>query len=323
MIFRRHVLLGVTKSKSYSQEYLTIESLEDNNVITFETKKSTLTRTIQISTDKTNWTSYTSSTIPPTLATLNTGDKLYVKGSNNNYATSTTDYNYFNSTKQFNVYGNIMSLIYGDNFIERTTLPSTYTFCGIFRSSKIVDTSNLILPATTLTTYCYYWMFRDCTSLTSAPELPAKTLTNYCYTGMFYGCTSLTNTPKLPATTLATSCYHTMFKGCTSLKTAPKLGARTMKQTCYFGMFQGCTSLTTAPELPATTLVQGCYQYMFYNCTKLNSIKCLATNISATKCTQDWVKSVAASGTFTKAASMTSWTTGTGGIPSGWTVVSE
>jgi hypothetical protein len=61
---------------------------------------------------------------------------------------------------------------------------------------------------------------------------------------------------------------------------------------------------------------------MFNGCTSLNSIKCLATNVSATYCTNGWVSGVAASGTFTKAANMTKWTTktGTSGIPSGWDV---
>ena len=84
-------------------------------------------------------------------------------------------------------------------------------------------------------------------------------------------------------------------------------------------MFSNCTSLTTAPALPATTLAEGCYQNMFNGCTKLNSIKCLATDISASDCTNNWVYNVASTGTFVKAASMTKWTTGSSGIPTGWT----
>ena len=34
-------------------------------------------------------------------------------------------------------------------------------------------------------------MFKDCTSLTTAPELPATTLVKYCYSNMFYGCSNL------------------------------------------------------------------------------------------------------------------------------------
>ena len=67
---------------------------------------------------------------------------------------------------------------------------------------------------------CYSYMFRGCTSLTTAPSLPATTLADSCYSSMFNGCTSLTTAPSLPATTLADSCYSYMFNGCTSIKLA-------------------------------------------------------------------------------------------------------
>ncbi|WP_027729349.1 leucine-rich repeat protein [Treponema sp. C6A8] len=179
------------------------------------------------------------------------------------------------------------------------------------------------LPATTLTKSCYGYMFNGCTSLTNAPELPAATLADSCYRLMFDGCTSLTNAPTLPATTLAYSCYYSMFSDCTSLTTAPELPATTLADSCYYEMFSGCTSLTTAPELPATTLADYCYRQMFNGCTSLNSVTCLATNISATGCTKDWLEEVASTGTFTKAEGMDDWTSGASGIPSGWTVAGE
>ena len=67
---------------------------------------------------------------------------------------------------------------------------------------------------------CYNSMFRDCTSLTTAPSLPATTLAKSCYYYMFNGCTSLATAPSLPATTLATRCYYSMFNGCTRIKLA-------------------------------------------------------------------------------------------------------
>jgi hypothetical protein len=146
---------------------------------------------------------------------------------------------------------------------------------------------------------------------------------NYALFGLFIGNTNVTSAKNLslPATKLGIQSYRQMFDKCTSLTTAPSVfPATTLATSCYNSMFSGCTSLTTAPELPATKLAQGCYEQMFYGCTNLSSIKCLATDISAYGCTSDWVSGVAASGTFTKAASMTSWTTGTKGIPSGWTV---
>ena len=61
---------------------------------------------------------------------------------------------------------------------------------------------------------------------------------------------------------------------------------------------------------------------MFEGCTNLNNVTCLATSITATSCTDDWLNGVAATGTFTKAASMTGWTLNSpNGIPEGWTVI--
>jgi hypothetical protein len=111
-----------------------------------------------------------------------------------------------------------------------------------------------------------------------------------------------------------------MFQGCTSLTTAPELHATTLTTRCYYDMFNGCTSLVTLPKLIAATLALKSYYRMFYGCTSLNSITCLATDISATDCTTNWVGGVAANGTFTKAASMEDWSEGVSGIPNGWTV---
>ena len=200
-----------------------------------------------------------------------------------------------------------------------TTL-ANYCYNSMFYNCTSLTTAPA-LPATTLQTYCYNSMFYNCTSLTTAPALPATTLQTYCYSYMFYNCASLTTAPALPATTLANYCYSYMFYNCTSLTTAPALAATTLQTYCYESMFRGCTSLTTAPELPATTLAIYCYRSMFSGCTSLNYIKCMATNISAINSTNNWVAGVqTTSGTFVKSASMTSWTTGNNGIPSGWTV---
>ena len=177
------------------------------------------------------------------------------------------------------------------------------------------------LPATTLADYCYYEMFMYCNSLKTAPELPATTLKKYCYHAMFKGCRSLTAAPTLPATTLAGGCYSDMFEYCASLTTAPELPATTLYEYCYSYMFYNCTELETAPELPAAILKDYCYQFMFQSCKKINSITMLATDKSATNPLYEWVVGVSSTGTFTKAASMTSLPTGVNGIPSGWTVV--
>ena len=174
------------------------------------------------------------------------------------------------------------------------------------------------LPATQLTEHCYSRMFQNCTSLNQAPELSATTLANDCYRDMFSGCTSLVQAPELPATTLESACYYAMFSGCTSLVQAPELPATQLTEYCYRDMFSGCTSLVQAPELPATTLVRACYYAMFSGCTKLNYIKCLATDTSATICTNNWVAGVSATGDFYAPASIV-WTQYVSGMPAGWT----
>ena len=214
-----------------------------------------------------------------------------------------------------------------NGFLPATTLAND-CYRGMFQQCTSLKTlPSGLLPARTLANDCYHGMFYDCTSLKTLPNgfLPATTLANVCYRAMFQKCTSLTTVPSdlLPATTLANECYYGMFNGCTSLTTAPELPATTLAEICYDSMFYGCISLTTAPELPATTLVYGCYRNMFFGCYNLNSITCLATDISASECTFEWMKYVSSRGTFTKHISTDSWTRGISGIPSNWTVKND
>ena len=58
---------------------------------------------------------------------------------------------------------------------------------------------------------------------------------------------------------------------------------------------------------------------MFNGCTNLNKVECRARYISATDCTKDWLKDVAAAGTFIAYNSSIAWDAGASGIPSGWT----
>ena len=339
-------------------DYLTFEAITAGTVTITATDPSYYL-TISYSIDEgQTWTDITTSGTEQTMATLNIGDKLLVKGNNNQYGSEYIDqyatihsyYNHFGGTAQVEVYGNIMSLIYGDNFVGKNSFPSgsTGNFYRLFYNySNLIDASNLelpattlaggcyismfrectslttapVLPATTLANNCYNSMFRDCTSLSTAPELPATTLTDYCYQSMFYGCSSLTEAPTLPATTLTQYCYYSMFRGCTSLSTAPELPATTLASNCYGYMFTGCVALITAPELPATTAANRCYWNMFTDCTNLNYIKCLATDDISTSddYTFNWVYGVGSSGSFYGKQSA-NWTYSINGIPSGWNV---
>ena len=182
--------------------------------------------------------------------------------------------------------GNIMSLIYGDDFIGKKSISGySYVFQELFNGFGLLKSAeNLKLPATNLSVWCYQGMFAYCVNLEAAPELPALSLKSYCYTGMFAGCTSLTTVPELPATTLNSRCYANMFSGCDSLTTAPELPVTTLASGCYMYMFSGCDSLTTAPELPAATLAGECYAGMFYGCENLTVAPELSATTLAERC---------------------------------------
>lgn len=304
----------------YSEQYLTLVA-KSNGYLNFIDIPSS--NKISYSTDNGNTWSEPAKEIT---VKVNSGDKVLFKG---NMTPSIYGIGSFSaSTATYDIQGNVMSLLYGDNFINQTNLSDkSAAFRYLFRPKSgllgTISAKNLILPATTLSTNCYNEMFAGCTLLTQAPSLPATTLASSCYKSMFLGCTSLTTAPSLPATTMVDNCYQYMFRGCTSLVNAPSLPATTLAQYCYNFMFQGCTSLTTAPVLPTTALVRnydGCYVSMFAQCSNLNYIKMLATTIYSDSYLSNWVQDVASSGTFVKAATMTSLPSGNNGIPNGWTV---
>lgn len=255
----------------YSSSYLTITSLQDGNNIYWRNGNSTTSgtiRTIEISTDGgTTWTSKSSQRNDISIATLDEGETLLVRGTAEKYYISAA--NFFKSDYNVNLSGNIMSMRYGEDFAGQTTITSSNAFRGLFRNLKVVSAENLVLPS--------------------------LTLTDYCYANMFSGVTTLVTPPSLPATTLAMGCYNAMFSS--------------------------CRSMTTAPELNAATLADYCYNEMFSGASSLSYIKMTATNLGNYSLT-NWTNGVSSTGTFVKNSS-TTIETGTSGIPSGWTVVTE
>jgi hypothetical protein len=156
--------------------------------------------------DGITWTQYDFTPIP-----LAAGETLYLKGNNENgfsymdletgggrvctfgHPTSGDS----GTTGLFICLGNIMSLLYGDDFEDKTTIPSVGCFYRLFYNCRGLLTAPE-LPATTLTEYCYSWMFASCDGMIpdadlesipefpiTSPKLPATTLTDYCYSYMF------------------------------------------------------------------------------------------------------------------------------------------
>lgn len=271
--------------------YFYIESLEDNNVITLDSttwagygdNKSKL----EYSNDTTSWTSMNG----VDSITVNRGEKLYMRCIDGNICKD------MNSISEEETQD-----------IMLTPLFKTFTSCNIGGNINTVmfdytyNTEECILPDNG-----FVGLFCNLDTTTLEP-LNANYIVD-------------ASKLVLPAIALSISCYLYMFWGCTSLTAAPELPATTLHVNCYAYMFYNCTSLTTAPLLPASTLVEYCYCGMFVGCASLNYIKCLATSISAEDCTTSWVYGVASNGTFVKQPGISNWTTGTSGIPEGWTVI--
>ena len=219
----------------YSKQYLTMNVINGGN-ISWTAYGSNSEKTIQYSINGGEWTSITSSS-SSVLIPVSRGDEVRFKGTNMGYATSNKIYSGFggeNGTASYSLSGNIMSLIYGDNFIGQKILPSTYTFCCMFDGSKAVYADNLILPAPSLTPHCYRALFANTPTLMTAPELPALNLGESCYRFMFQS-TSITESPVLPATTLVKDCYYGLFDKCAALTYIKCLATSGLGTT-------GCTS---------------------------------------------------------------------------------
>ena len=187
-------------------------------------------------------------------------------------------------------------------------------------SLKTGNTSNLT-PDSAFNS-CFY----GCQSLRSTEStinLGLTTLANQIYMNMFNGCSSLLSFGNLVASELADSCYWGMFEGCTNLTIFGNINAVTLANSAMRRMFYGCSSLEFAPELLCRNLFGygQCYAEMFMNCTSLHYIKAMfINNPTGGVYTGNWVKNVAASGTFVQNTDAT-WThVGDDGIPTGWTV---
>lgn len=154
-----------------------------------------------------------------TTPTIEAGNRVLWRGNAKKYGSSDQACSKFSSTGEFNVSGNIMSLLYGKDFEDKLTLPAMNTFHRLFDScGKLLSSEDLLLPATTLTGYCYYFMFSSCTSMTKTVKvLPATILKSSCYYRMYNACPALLEAPELPAETLVSGCYNYMFTNCKKL----------------------------------------------------------------------------------------------------------
>lgn len=198
----------------WSQEYMTFISWQDNNTFKFVTPDGI---TLKYSTDKQTWTTSSSGVS----LTFNTGDKVYVKGSiMRSMATNNNDNprNYFDCTKLYEVCGNMMSLFYEDNFIGKTSLPSSnIQFLRIFNyTTTLLSARNFIIPLTSLGSYMLRGLFAyNSNILYGVKEIECTgSFGNWALTSFYENCTKIQETPvmRFSATDLYQMIYNSGVK---------------------------------------------------------------------------------------------------------------
>ena len=194
----------------YAKQYFTVEMLENG---TFElVMASGATQCMyRLNGDANEWKHVTSNIT----FSLNAQDTIELSCVNDYWGVDIHQSSPFIISGKFNLKGNIMSLLYGDDFQNENDLRGMDRVfqCMFQNCTNLVSAKDLVLPATQLSEECYCYMFRGCTSLTSAPELLAPTLTPNCYLEMFYGCNSLNYIKMLATNTDASSCLRNWTYG--------------------------------------------------------------------------------------------------------------
>ena len=305
----------------YSKEYFTIEALESGTMKAYINWYAAIGNgNIYYSFDKSTWTSIFKHNANDqyyqyyTNINVVKNQKIYFKGDytpHNNYNLGGLK---ISNDFKFNVSGNILSLVYLDNFQNQEYL--------IQQSNLITSSSN------SKWNYCdseyngvrYYRnmgeqymnifaaMFKDNTNLISAGNLvfSMKQVCDSAFSSMFYGCTSLVDFPQfVDGMVCWRNPFHSMFYGCTSLKKVEKFSPIFARRISNNGSNYYCSN-------------------MFSGCTSLNYVKCLMTNPYESGTSEpfnmnDWLSGVSQTGTFVKRRNIY-WPTGVNGIPSGWTI---
>ena len=236
--------------------YVEDVSGSDNTLIIGKLESGAPTIEVFKSTDTVNWTSM-GTTDTNITATIPANSKLYLKATENVWAYDYSSSNYITASGNFNVGGNIMSLLNGDNF-ENTSFGNVEKqFARLFSASNtLISASNLTLP-NNVTAYCYDGMFYNCSALTTPPALPVTTLAEACYISMFMDCPLLTTTPVLPATTLAERCYEGMFYNCTSLNSVTTYAQDISASTCTFNWLNNVSATGEFYNLGGATYTSG------------------------------------------------------------------
>lgn len=145
------------------------------------------------------------------------------------------------NTTQFEAYGNVESLEYGDDFVGKTSIKvggGALSRDGAFAS-----------------------LFKNSTGLVSVEhlKLPATAGANYCYTEMFYGCNQIKKAPDILISNLGGTAIprvYSMFTNCSQLSYVKCLATQNTNAILY-GWLSGVSATGTFVKAAGTTYRSG------------------------------------------------------------------
>ena len=209
-------------TRSYRHQYFTTEALVNNCVFSIIIGKSVDTSAVNgfyYSRDRITWTfiqniSGQSQTV--NLPAINAGEKYYWKGTNyaiSQNGTFKTDQNVkLGATQNFKAYGNMFSMLWGDDFIGKNFFPNdttNYIYAGFFLDNKkLIDAQNLYFPGQHTKGFN-----------ASGNDTPSSDEVINSFNDLFNGCSNLEYGPIIEMLTIVgNSSIKRMFKGCSKLK---------------------------------------------------------------------------------------------------------
>ena len=149
-------------------DYFYVEDISgsDNTLNITKSREDVPTIEVFKSTDGTNWESMGSTSTTAITATVPANGKLYLKATANAWGTG-WDGNKITCSSNYNVGGNIMSLLNGDNFENTSFIGTSREFQNLFNgSTTLVNAKDVVFPNNTAYA-SYRSMFDGCTSLIS------------------------------------------------------------------------------------------------------------------------------------------------------------
>ena len=244
------------------------------------------------------------------------GDKVYWMGSAKKMSNTQDVYSNFASTCNFDASGNILSLLFADDFQSATAFLENNALTALFRNNtKLIHAHDITMPSFTRAG-CFLYMFGNCTNLVSAPDLPPLTVEGSSYYAFCDGCSSLQSVPTILATTVTgryamyrmfrnctslqggvsisvqlnpigvadcQQAFHEMFYGCAGI-TSATITTTGVSPLLFEGCFRGCTALTAIHYTSPTTTANRMFRQMCYGCTSLTTAFTLNATTLDTQC---------------------------------------